>query len=296
MSKNLHNGKRARTQILRTVYDYLLIFVGSVIIAANVPLFLEPNKVVSTGVTGIGMLVYYVWGWPIGLATLLFNIPLLLAGIKWGGGLKLFIRTIFSVVVMTVAIDILSPYLPPIQGDPLLYTLFGGLLDGMGIGLVLRGRGTTGGTDIGAQLLNRYRGIPFGQVLMIINGVILLAATAVVGIVPVLYALVVNFVSGRVVDFVQEGVSYARAVFIVTAHHNAVCEAIMEQLGRGVTFLDARGGYTQTARPALYVVVHRAQITRLKHIIAEIDAEAFVVVSEAHEVLGEGFRPVVQDG
>jgi len=277
---------------LNTVYDYTLILSGSLIIAANVSLFLEPNHVIATGVTGVGMLLHYVWRWPIGMTTLALNAPLLLAGMKWGGGTKLFLRTIFSVVVMTVAIDILSPYLPGIQGDPLLYTLFGGLLDGVGIGLVLRGRGTTGGTDIIAQLLRRYRGIPFGQVIIVVNGVLLLAAIAVVNIEAVLYALVVNFVSGRVVDFVQEGVSYARAVWIITPQHQAVQQAILAQLDRGVTIMEAHGGYTQTSRPTLYVVVHRSQITHLKRIIATLDPQAFVVVAEAHEVMGEGFRSV----
>ena len=276
---------------IRGLYDYALIFIGSMILAANVPLFLEPNRVVSTGVTGIGMLAYYLWGWPIGLVTLLLNIPLLLAGIRWGGGLRFFVRTIFAVVVMTVSIDVLSRYLSPVGGDPLLYTLFGGLLDGIGIGLVLRGRGTTGGTDIAAQLLARHRSMSFGQVLIGINGAILFGAAAVVGVVPVLYALVVNFVSGRVVDFVQEGVGYARSAVIISDRHVAVRQAILEKLGRGVTQLEARGGYTETARPALYVVVYRTQVTQLKNIIAEIDPHAFVVVSEAHEVLGEGFRP-----
>lgn len=281
---------------LRDMYDYILIFVGSVLIAANVPLFLEANKVVSTGVTGIGMLSYYLWGWPIGLTALLINIPLLLAGVRWGGGWKFFSRTIFSVVVYSVAIDLLRGILKPIPCDPLLYTLFGGLLDGVGIGLVLRGRGTTGGTDIVAQLLSRRRGISFGQLIMIVNGLILLVAIAVVDVPPVLYALVVNFVSGRVVDFVQEGVGYARAVVIITPKHEAVRQAIFEHLARGVTVLSAFGGYTQQSRPALYAVVYRSQITLLKRIIAEIDPEAFVVVSEAHEVLGEGFRPVIEKG
>ncbi len=290
MKKFLANPKFKK--FLRNSQDYLLIIVGAIIIAANVPLFLEPNHVISTGVTGIGMLTHYLWGWPIGMVTLVLNIPLLLAGLKWGDGLKFFFRTIVAVTVMTFAIDILSPRLAPIQGDPLLYTLFGGLLDGLGIGLVLRGRGTTGGTDIVAQLLNRSRGWPFGHIFIILNGVILLAAAAVVGIVPILYALIVNFVSGRVVDVVQEGVSYARAVLIVSEQAEEIRRTIIEDLDRGVTLLEARGGYTEKSRPVLYVVVSRSQVTLLKHIIAEIDARAFVVVSEAHEVLGEGFRVV----
>ncbi len=277
---------------LRIVGDYLLLTVGALILAANVSLFLEPNQVISTGVTGIGMLAYYLWGWPIGMVTLILNVPLLLAGIKWGGGLRFFLRTIYAVVVMTVAIDMLKPLLPAIQVDPLIYTLFGGLLDGVGIGLVLRGQGTTGGTDIVAQLLNRYRGIPFGQIFIVINGVVLLAGSLVVGIVPVLYALVVNFVSGRVVDTVQEGVSYARAVLIISQEIDAIQNKILHDLERGVTVLAAHGGFTRTPRPALYVVVSRAELTLLKRLIADIDPTAFVVVSEAHEVLGEGFRPI----
>lgn len=268
---------------------------GAVILAVNVNMFLAPNQVVSTGVTGLGMLANYLWGWPIGLTTLVFNIPLLLAGIRWGGGLRFFLGTIYAVVVMTLAIDRLAPYVMPIQNDPMIYTLFGGLMDGIGIGLVLRGRATTGGTDILAQLLNRYRGIPFGQIFIILNSVILLAAAAVVGIVPVLYALIVNFVSGRVVDVVQEGVSYARVVFIVSEQCEAIRCAILEQLERGVTIFDARGGYTKDPRPAIYVVVSRPELTTLKRMIADIDPRAFIVVSEAHEVLGEGFKPVLAE-
>ncbi len=281
--------KRRLWHLLR---DYALITAGALILATNVIVFLTPNHVVSTGITGLGMLAHYLWGWPIGMVTLALNIPLFLAGIRWGDGFKFFVRTIYAVVLMTLAIDLLTPYLPPITGDALIYTLFGGLLDGIGIGLVLLGRGTTGGTDIVAQLLNRHHGIPFSNVFLVANTATLFLAAFVVGIVPILYALIVNYVSARVVDVVQEGVSYARTLFIVSREHEAVRHAILDQLGRGVTVLEARGGYTLEKRPALYVVVGRSQVTVLKRIIAEIDPHAFVVVAEAHEVLGEGFRPV----
>ena len=216
MSQWLQNDNVQR--FLRELYDYGLITVGALIVAANVPLFLQPNHVISSGITGIGMLLNYRWGLPIGMMTLVINLPLLLAGTRWGGGLGVFfVRTVYAVAVLTIGIDLLGQVLPPIPSDPLIYTLFGGLLDGVGIGLVLRGRGTTGGTDIIAQLVDRYTGIPFGMVFVGVNGAILLAATLVVGIEPVLYALVVNFISGRVVDVVQEGISYARACMIVTS-------------------------------------------------------------------------------
>jgi uncharacterized membrane-anchored protein YitT (DUF2179 family) len=284
-------------RFLNGLYDYGLITLGALIVAANVPLFLQPNHVISSGITGIGMLLNYRWGLPIGMMTLAINLPLMWAGTRWGGGLRVFfVRTVYAVAVLTVGIDLLGQVLPPIPSDPLIYTLFGGLLDGVGIGLVLRGRGTTGGTDIIAQLIDRYTGIPFGMVFIGVNGAILLATAFVVGVEPMLYALVVNFISGRVVDVVQEGISYARACMIVTSKgkEKEVRRTILEKLDRGVTVIEARGGYTEAPRPALYVVVSRAQVTVLKRMIADIDPRAFVVVTEAHEVLGEGFRSVTE--
>jgi len=276
----------------RLAWDYLLLTGGALLLSANVNLFLAPNHVVGSGVTGIGMLSNYLWGWPIGLVTLVLNIPIFIAGIKWAGGWRLLLRSVYATTIMTAGIDLLAPFLPPVTGDPLIFTLFGGLLDGVGIGLVLRGEGTTGGTDIIAQLLNRLKGIGFGTTFIVVNSVILLAAAAAVGLVPVLYALIVNFVSGRVVDTVQEGSGYARSFFIVSARSAEIQQAILDDLERGVTLMEVRGGYTETLLPALYVVVSRSQVTHLKRLISERDPAAFVVVSEAHEVLGEGFKPI----
>jgi uncharacterized membrane-anchored protein YitT (DUF2179 family) len=257
-----------------------------------VNLFLAPNQVVASGVTGIGILLHYRWGWPIGLVTLALNVPILAAGIRWGGGWRLLFRSVYATTVMTLSIDLLALVLPPIHSDPLVFALFGGALDGLGIGLVLRGQRTTGGTDIIAQLLNRSRGIRFGTTFVVVNSAILVAAIGVVGLEPVLFALIVNFVSARVVDTVQEGTGYAWAFFILSAHTTEIQQAIPEDLERGVTLIDVRGGYTQVEQPALYVVVSREQVTRPKRLVSEHDPDAFVVVSEVHEVLGEGFRPL----
>lgn len=277
---------------LSIVRDYVLITLGGVCIALSVDMFLVPNNVVSSGLTGLGMIAHFLWGWKIGVVTFILNIPLLIAGVRYAGGMRFFIRTVYAVAVMTAAIDLLAPYVPPITGDPLIYTLFGGLLDGLGIGLVLRGKGTTAGTDIIAQLVNRFMGVSFGVVLLVVNTLILLAAAAVTGLMPVLYALIVAFVSSRVVDSVQEGVGFARAVFIITNELEAVRAAIFKHLDRGVTIIEARGGYTEQPRPMLFVSVTRGELMPLKQIIAEIDPEAFVVVTDAYEVLGKGFRPI----
>jgi uncharacterized membrane-anchored protein YitT (DUF2179 family) len=276
----------------RLVEDYILLTAGALVVAAGVDMFLTPNKVVAAGVTGIAMLANFTWGWPVGLTTLALNVPLLVAGMRWGGGFRVLFRTIYATVLMTLAIDALRPLLPAVQGDPLIYTLFGGLIDGLGVGMVLRGRGTTGGTDIIAQLLHRYRRVSFGTVFLVSNTLILLGAIPVVGLVPVLYALIVTYISTRVLDTVQEGLGYARSVLIVTAKPDQVRQAVLDQVGRGLTVLQGWGGFSKEPRPVLYVVVSRTQISSLKRLIADMDPQAFVVVSEAHEVLGEGFRPV----
>jgi len=279
-------------RFLLVAKDYLLITVGACTIAVAVDVFMTPNQVVSAGVTGLGMLAFFLWGWPVGLVNLGLNLPLFLAGIRWGGGIRLFFRTIYAVLVLSLAIDLLAPFTPAVQGDPFIYLLFGGLLDGLGVGLVLRGRGTTGGTDILAQILQRHRQISFGQVFLWSNSVVLLVSVPVVGLERVLYALVLNFISSRVIDAVQEGMGYARSVLVVSEERERVSEAVLTAMGRGVTFLQGWGGYTGVPRNVLWVVVSRSQVTFLKRLIAEIDPQAFVVVTQASQVMGEGFRPV----
>lgn len=279
----------------KALEDYLELTAGSLVVALGVAMFLLPNKVISAGVTGIAMILEILFKFPTGTANFILNIPLLLMGIKWGGGFKVLFRTIYAVFVMSLGIDLFTAIIPPVTGDPFVYCLFGGLLDGIGIGLVLRAQGTTGGTDIIAQLLYRYQRISFASTFLFSNTVILLAAIPIVGIVPILYALVVNYISSRILDTVQEGLGYSRAVYVVTEKVDKLKEAIINELDRGLTIFEATGGFSGKPKPVLYVVVSRSQISRLKRIIAETDEEAFVVVTEAHEVLGEGFKPISEN-
>jgi uncharacterized membrane-anchored protein YitT (DUF2179 family) len=279
----------------RFIQDYLELTAGALMISLGVSMFLLPNKVIGGGVTGIAMILEILFKWPTGIVNLILNIPLLLAGIKWGGGAKSFVRTIYAVIIMSLGIDLMTALpeiVPPVTGDPFVYCLFGGLLDGIGIGLVLRAQGTTGGTDIVAQLLYKYKRISFASVFLFSNTLILLLAIPVVGLVPVLYALVVNYISSRVLDTVQEGLRYARSVFIISEKAEELKDAILEHLDRGMTLMEGTGGFSGEPKPVLYVVVSRSQISRLKRLIADVDGKAFVVVSEAHEVLGEGFKPI----
>lgn len=270
--------------------DLVLLTGGAVLVALSVDLFLVPNEVVSGGLTGAAQLANTWFGTPVGLVTLALNIPLLILGMRTLGGFVFGARTIYATVVMAVAIDLLAPYVRPVTADPLLYTLYGGLLDGIGMGLVFRARGTTGGTDIIARWLELRRGVRPGRAIAAINALILGGAFFTYGAEKVLYAILVAFVAGLALDYTLAAGSGARQALIVTNHPDEVTAALMHDLGRGVTVLEARGGYTGADRSVLLCVVGRAEISPLRALVAASDPRAFVIVGEASEVIGEGWR------
>ncbi len=279
-----------RARVLPALVDYTLILIGAGLVALNADVFLIPNQVVPYGLFGIAVVLHYVIGTPVGLMTLAMNIPLFLIMLRWGGGWRAGLRTILAVIAMSLAVDLLANRLTLTITDPLLYTLYGGILDGIGIGLILRAQGTTGGIDIIARLLQRYRGLPPGQVLLVLSGLTLIAAAAVFGVERALYAMIVAAISSMVVDLVQQGISRSKVALIVSSHPERIREAILKELGRGVTILPGEGGYTGEPRPVLICAIARSEITALKRLVSEYDPAAFLIITPAHEVLGEGFR------
>ncbi len=282
---------RAPRGRLGVAFDYGQIVVGSVLVGLGTNLFFVPNKVVSGGVTGLAILAHYTLRTPVGLVTLALNVPLLWLGWRYGGGSRFFLRTALSVATIAVTIDATAAVVVPPTTDRLLVICYGGLLDGFGMGLVFRGRGTTGGTDVIARLAHRYLGVGIGQALLAMNVGIFAAAAFVFGAEPVMVALALAFVSARVLDLVQAGFSAARAAFVISEQEAAVRQAVLGRLGRGVTVLRGEGGYTGEDRPVLYVVVAAHEVGRLKRLVAEVDPRAFVAITPAQEVLGEGFAP-----
>lgn len=272
--------------------DYTLIVVGSSIVGVGTNLFFVPNNVVSGGITGIAILAHALLKTPVGAGILVLNIPLLWLGWRYAGGLRFFLRTAVAVLVLSAVIDLTAPYLESPTGDRLLIICYGGLLDGLGLGLVFRGHGTTGGTDVLARLAKRYLGLSLGVALLAMNVVIFGAAAFFFGLEAVMVALALAFVSARVVDLVQEGFSATRIALIVSRRPEEVRRAVFERLGRGLTLLEARGGFSEQPRPVLFVAVASNEVVRLKRILAEVDKDAFVTIAAAKEVLGEGFAPI----
>jgi len=272
-------------------FDYAVIVLGSLLVAVGTNLFFVPNKVVSGGVTGIAILLHYTLGTPVGLGVLALNVPLLWLGWRYAGGMRFFVRTVVAVAVMSAAIDLTAPFLHAPTSDRLLVICYGGLLDGLGLGLVFRARGTTGGTDVLARLARRHLGVGIGQSLLAMNVLIFAAAGFVFGAEAVMVALALAFVSARVLDMVQAGFAAARAALVISTKCGEVRTAVLERLGRGVTVLHGEGGYTGRPRPVLYVVVAAQEVGRLKRLVADVDPAAFVAITPAQEVLGEGFAP-----
>lgn len=276
-------------RIASTLYDYALLTIGALLSATAVRFFLVPNQVVSGGITGVAQLLNTFLGTPVGAVVFILNVPLLIAGWRYLGGAVFGVRTFYTVVVMSLAIDGLAPFARPITNDPLLYSLYGGLIDGLGIGLVLRARGTTGGSDILARLIERRFGIQPGRSLLGFDTMVFTAALFSYGPEKILYALLVAFTSSRAIDTVLAAGKSARQAIIITSSPEPIRQAVLHRLGRGLTQLEGIGGYTGMTRAVLLCVVARTEIGALKNIVSTVDPAAFVIVGEVDEVIGEGF-------
>jgi uncharacterized membrane-anchored protein YitT (DUF2179 family) len=274
------------------VSAYALITVGVLLLALANDIFLIPNNVFSGGATGLALVINSYVPLPVGVLVLLINIPLVIAGIIWLGGLRFLVRTAYAVVVYALLLDLLRPYTQPVTTEPLLYTLYGGLIGGAGVGLVFRMQGTTGGDDIVAQLLHRFRAIPINSALVIINAAVLVLVGLQFGPEKALYALISSFAASKAVDFVLEGLRPTRLVYIISNEPDAIAQRIQTATGRGVTFLSGQGAYTGRDYQVILTAVRQQELPTITTIIREVDPSAFVIVSEAREVLGSGFKPL----
>jgi uncharacterized membrane-anchored protein YitT (DUF2179 family) len=284
--------------------DFTLIGISSLIQAFSLRVFFVPANLASGGVSGIAQLINHFTGWPIGLMVFLGNIPLFLLGWRFLGGRSFAIRTAFAIVTYAMLTDVLleTPLFGPngagtklindLQGDIFLNSLYGAVVSGIGYGLVYRARGTSGGSDILARILNNWRGVTLTQSYLIVDTAVILGAGFVFGWKQALYAMITLYVSGLVSETVLEGGSTVRTAMIVTNEAEVISNRVLEELQRGVTILEGSGAYTGEARPVLYCVISRAEVSTLKAIVHEIDPHAFLVIGIAHEALGEGFKPI----
>jgi uncharacterized membrane-anchored protein YitT (DUF2179 family) len=264
--------------------------------AVALRLFLVPADLASGGISGIAQLIHHFTQWPIGVMVFLGNLPLFLVGWRFLGGRRFVLRTITSVAAYSIFVDllVLLPFFPKngITNDLVLNSLYGAVVSGIGYGLVYRAQGTSGGSDILARILNRWRGIPMTQSYLMTDTLVILSAGFVFGWPKALYAIITLYVSGLVVDTTMEGAGTGRTAMIVTDHCEQVSQRILTEMQRGATILDGTGAYTGEKRPVIYCVISRSEVQQLKTIVHEADPCAFMVIGVAHEALGEGFQPL----
>ncbi|MCK9271026.1 MAG: YitT family protein [Bacteroidales bacterium] len=288
---------------------YSLILVGTFIMASGFVLFINPYRIVPGGVYGIAIVIHYLtegvfdfWptGIPIGLLGLTMDIPLTLIGIRVLGP-RFGIKTVVGFILTAFWMDFLTYLLgqdDPLQlGDQLLLaSIFGGVLIGLGLGLIFRSRATSGGTDIVAMIINKFTGLPLGQLMIILDSSIVLVGLAAFGDWKIpLYSWIVIFITGKVVDITLRGISYEKTMFIVSNEHEAIRQKIIVDLKRGGTLFTGKGLYNNNEKNMIYTSVSRREYQLLKDYIHQIDPDAFVTVIDANEVLGKGFKPLKEE-
>lgn len=275
------------------VRDYGLIALGTLLQALAIRLFLVPANLVGGGISGLAQIINYYTHWPIGLMIFLGNLPLFLIGWRFLGGSRFALRTAFAVLTVSFFTDFAVFFLPAngLTPDLVLNTLYGGVISGVGFGLVYLGQGTSGGSDILARILNRWRGISLSQSYMLTDSLIMFLAGLTFSWENALYALVMLYVSGIAAEAITQGSNVLRTALIITSRPQQVSNQILTEMQRGVTQVTARGAYTGAERTVLYCVISRSEVAQVKSLVREADPQAFMVIGQAHEALGEGFRP-----
>jgi uncharacterized membrane-anchored protein YitT (DUF2179 family) len=274
--------------------DYILITIGTFLQAFAIRMFLVPGHLVSGGIGGLAQLINFYTGFPIGVMILIGNIPLLIIGWRHLGGRRFAIRTAYAVVTVSFFTDLLVLFLPEqgVSSDLVLNTLYGGVIIGIGYGLVYRGQGTSGGTDILVRIITNWRSIPISQSYLLTDSVIILLGGLTYSWPNALYAIIMLFISGIAAEITTEGPNVTRTAFIITSNPDQVSQSILVDLERGVTAINATGVYTGSERTMLYCVITLSEVNILKSLVHDADPNAFIVIGQAHEVLGEGFKPL----
>lgn len=273
--------------LLEIVYALFLITLGSVIYAGSVTSFIVPNDFSSGGVTGVSILLYYAFKVPIGTMNFIINSLLLILG--WSLLEKrTLVFTIYALCILSLAMNYID--WPAFQSDNILVTAIGGgVLGGLGLGLIIRGNGTSAGTDIVAMLLKKYFGISFSAGIMLCDFAILAASTYMIGVENLVVTLILAFILSRTLEYFTEGLNPRKSVMIISNQQEIIAKEIALTIDRGITVFHAHGHYSKQEKQVLYVVVNSNQIIHMQRLINQIDPEAFVTVSDVRQVLGQGF-------
>ncbi|UJL48079.1 YitT family protein [Virgibacillus sp. NKC19-16] len=273
------------------IKNIFFILIGSAIFSFGIVHFNMQNNLGEGGFTGITLLFYFLWGWDPAISNIVLNIPVFFVGWKYLSR-NTFIYTIIGTFAVSLFLSVfqINPLPTYLQSDMTLAALFAGVFIGVGLGIIFRYGGTTGGVDIIARLVNTYIGWSIGRTMFLFDFVVITTSVFTsLELIEGMYTLVAVYIGARVIDFIQEGAYSARGATIISSYSNQIAKQILQDMDRGVTVLDGRGSFSEEKRDVLYCVVARNEIVRLKNIINGIDPHAFVAVSTVHDVIGEGF-------
>jgi uncharacterized membrane-anchored protein YitT (DUF2179 family) len=269
--------KNKYNHIITAVYKVVLMVIGSVLASIGLEIFLIPNNIIDGGITGISIMASYLTNIPLGVFVFILNIPFLVIGYKQIG--KTFaISTSFSIICLSIGVSILHP-IPGITQDILLATIFGGIILGVGVGLIIRNGGSLDGTEIIAIILDKRSGFSIGEIVMFFNLFILGVAGLIFGWDRAMYSLIAYFIAFKTIDITVEGLDESKAVIIVSEKNKDISEALTDRLGRGVTLLHGEGAYKGDSTNVIYVVVSRLEIVKLKGIVNGFDENALITIN-----------------
>ncbi len=275
--------------------NYLMIMVGITILAIGINVYYSPQHLVTGGISGLAIILDYVFRIPLWLTNVIVNIPLFVVGIKIKG-MDFAKKSIFGAAFVSVALWYTS-FIPPVQSDLLISSVFGGLFVGAGVGLVLRSSASTGGTDLLAIIIKHYlKKIPINQIMMCIDGMIIVVGLFVFGVEKAMYALISIFIVSKVVNTLVEGVNYSKEVHIISEKSDEIAQELMKHLNRGITSINGKGVYTGKSKDILYIVCSTEELIELQRIVKEVDTEAFIIINDVREVVGRGFTQPQYDG
>lgn len=268
---------------------YLMIGLGSMISGIGINAFLVPHHMLSGGISGVAMIFYFLFNWPLGMMIAIGNIPLFYAAYRLLDRAYLYC-SIYGLLIFSLSIDS-TRFLANINlvDDIMLAAIFGGVISGIGSGLIFRNNGSSGGTDIIAIIVKKYFAVNIGIVVFGINLCIMLVAAFLFGTKPAMYTLISMYVSSSVMDKVIEGFNRKKTVMIISEQSGAIAQSVLSEVGRGATFLTGEGAYTHQNKKVLFIVVTLTQIARIKVIVEKVDPQAFMIVQDAAEVAGKGF-------
>ncbi|CAG7631238.1 YitT family protein [Paenibacillus allorhizosphaerae] len=280
--------QHSKLSLLKLIRRSIFLFIGAAFVSVGLEIFLVPNNIIDGGIVGISIITGHLSGLPISIFLLLFNLPFLFIGYKQIG--KTFaLSTLFAVTVMSIGTYLLHP-VKPLTIDPLLAAVFGGIILGVGVGMVIRSGGSLDGTEIVAILFNKQSPFSVGEVVMFFNLFILASAGFVFGWDHAMYSLIAYYIAFKMIDLTIEGFDESKSVWIISDNSRDIGEAIMQRLGRGVTYLQGEGAFTGGSKRVIFCVITRLEEAKMKSIVEELDPAAFLAVGNIHDVKGGRFK------